>query len=73
MSCLKSILKAIGEYLFGTIFFMGAFVTIVGVGAIDLDTASRPVTYLWSAGATAFTISLGILIWRIVRSDGESE
>lgn len=58
----KSLLKAIGEYLFGVLFFMGAFVTIVGAGVIDFGSADRSVQLFYGVGVAAFGISLCVLL-----------
>ena len=67
---MKFILKAIGEYIFGTLFFMGAFVTIVGAGVIDWETAGGAVRTFYWAGVATFATSIGILIVRFIASDG---
>ena len=68
---MKFLLKAIGDYIFGTLFFMGAFVTIVGTGVIDFETAGGPVLTFYWAGVGAFAICIGVLIVAFVTSDGD--
>ncbi|MFB6351151.1 MAG: hypothetical protein ABEN55_07705 [Bradymonadaceae bacterium] len=66
---MKFILKSIGEYIFGVIFFMGAFVTIVGTGVVDRASASPTVRYFYWFGVAAFALSILILIIKLLVSD----